>query len=93
LISFLWWFNPGLYTPVQFFLTNQLHIADDAYSNFLGIFAVSFIPTYLLYGFFARKFPPIGSSGGERSLRCRKWFRSHSSTQATLLWQWQYLWD
>ena len=58
LISFLWWFNPGLYTPVQFYLTNQLHATDAAYSNFLGIFAISFIPTYLLYGFLCTKMPP-----------------------------------
>lgn len=50
LINFLWWFNPGLYTPVQFFLTNQLHAPDSSYANFLGVFAISFIPTYLLYG-------------------------------------------
>ncbi len=58
LISFLWWFNPGLYTPVQFFLTNQLHAADSAYSNFLGVFAISFIPTYLLYGYLCTKAAP-----------------------------------
>ena len=50
LINFLWWFNPGLYTPVQFFLTNQLHAPDSSYANFLGVFAISFIPTYVLYG-------------------------------------------
>jgi len=50
LINFLWWFNPGLYTPVQFFLTNKLHAPDSSYANFLGVFAISFIPTYLLYG-------------------------------------------
>ena len=58
LISFLWWFNPGLNTPVQFYLTNQLHASDDVYSFFLGIFAVSFIPTYLLYGFLCTRIPP-----------------------------------
>jgi hypothetical protein len=58
MISFLWWFNPGLNTPVQFFLTNRLHASDDAYSNFLGVFAVSFIPTYLLYGYLCTKMPP-----------------------------------
>jgi predicted MFS family arabinose efflux permease len=51
LITILWWFNPGLNTPIQFFLTSQLHAPDDAYSNFLGVFAVSCIPTYLLYGY------------------------------------------
>ncbi len=58
LISFLWWFNPGLNTPVQFYLTNQLHASDAAYSNFLGVFAISFIPTYLLYGYLCTKIPP-----------------------------------
>jgi MFS family permease len=58
LISFLWWFNPGLNTPMQFFLTNRLHASDDAYSNFLGAFAISFIPTYLLYGYLCTKIPP-----------------------------------
>jgi predicted MFS family arabinose efflux permease len=55
LITFLWWFNPGLNTPVQFYLTNHLHASDDAYSNFLGVFAVSCIPTYLLYGYLCTK--------------------------------------
>ena len=58
LISFLWWFNPGLNTPVQFFLTNQLHTSDAAYSNFIGVFAISFIPTYLLYGYLCTKMAP-----------------------------------
>ncbi len=58
LISFLWWFNPGLNTPVQFYLTNELHASDAVYSYFLGIFAISFIPTYLLYGFLCTRIPP-----------------------------------
>ncbi len=57
LISFLWWFNPGLNTPVQFYLTNQLHASDAFYSYFLGVFAISFIPTYLLYGYLCTKLP------------------------------------
>lgn len=57
LINFLWWFNPGLYTPVQFYLTNEVHSSDATYSNFLGIFAISFIPTYLLYGYLCTKLP------------------------------------
>ncbi len=43
---------------MQFFLTNQLHAPDDAYSNFLGVFAISCIPTYLLYGYLCQKIPP-----------------------------------
>ncbi len=58
LINFLWWFNPGLYTPTQFYLTDQLHASDATYANFLGVFALSFIPTYLLYGYLCTKFAP-----------------------------------
>jgi len=58
LINFLWWFNPGLYTPVQFYLTSQLHTGDAVYAYFLGVFAISFIPTYLLYGYLCTKIPP-----------------------------------
>jgi MFS family permease len=57
LINVLWWFNPGLYTPVQFFLTSQLHAPDSSYANFLGVFAISFIPTYLLYGWLCTRVP------------------------------------
>jgi MFS family permease len=58
LISFLWWFNPGLNTPVQFYLTNHLHTSDATYSYFLGVFAISFIPTYLLYGYLCTRMAP-----------------------------------
>jgi predicted MFS family arabinose efflux permease len=57
LITFLWNFNPGLYTPMQFYLTDKLHAPDDAYSNFLGIFIVGIVPTALLYGWLCTKFP------------------------------------
>jgi hypothetical protein len=57
LISFLWNFAPGGATPLQFYLTNELHASDAVFSYFTGIFAASFIPTYLLYGYLCRKVP------------------------------------
>ena len=50
LICFLWNFAPGAATPLQFYLTNELHASDAIYSYYNGIFVASFIPTFLLYG-------------------------------------------
>ena len=55
LICFLWNFSPGSYTPLQFYLTNQLHAPDSVYANFQGVFVAAFIPTFLLYGFLCKK--------------------------------------
>jgi hypothetical protein len=55
LICFLWNFSPGSSTPLQYFLTNELHASDDVYSYYNGIFAASFVPTFLLYGYLCKK--------------------------------------
>jgi len=55
LIMFLWNFSPGSATPLQFYLTNQLHASDSAFSNYNGVFVVSFIPTLLLYGYLCKR--------------------------------------
>ncbi len=55
LICFLWSFSPGSNTPLQFYLTNELHASDAVYSYFNAIFAAAFIPTFLLYGFLCKK--------------------------------------
>lgn len=57
LISSLWYFAPGGNTPLQFYLTNKLHASDAVYSYYIGIFAASFIPTFLLYGVLCKKMP------------------------------------
>ena len=57
LICFLWNFAPGANTPLQFYLTEKLRASDAVYSYFQGIFAASFIPTFLLYGFLCKKMP------------------------------------
>ena len=55
LICFLWNFAPGAATPLQFYLTNELHASDAIYSYYNGIFVASFIPTFLLYGYLCQK--------------------------------------
>ena len=57
LINFLWNFAPGAQTPLQYYLTNQLHLPDAAYANYTAIFAGSFIPTFILYGFLCKRVP------------------------------------
>jgi MFS family permease len=58
LINLLWNFTPGSFTPMQFFLTNQLHASDAIYADFLGLYNLFFLPPILLYGFLCTKFPP-----------------------------------
>jgi MFS family permease len=48
---------PWAATPLQYYLTNELHASDAVYSNYNAIFTFSFIPTFLLYGFLCRKYP------------------------------------
>jgi hypothetical protein len=55
LILFLWNFAPGAATPLQFYLTNELHASDAVYSYWNGIFLVSFLPTFLLYGYLCQR--------------------------------------
>ncbi len=57
LINMLWFFTPGANTPMQYFLTNQLHASDAAYANFSAILYAGFLPTTLLYGFLCTRFP------------------------------------
>lgn len=55
LICFLWNFAPGAATPLQFYLSNELHASDAIYSYYNAIFAAAFIPTFLLYGFLCKR--------------------------------------
>src|SRR6266508_2217431 len=57
LICFLWNFAPGADTPLQFYLADRLHATDDIYSYYKGIFAISFTPTFLLYGYLCKRVP------------------------------------
>jgi Na+/melibiose symporter-like transporter len=55
LINFLWNFAPGAATPLQYYLTNELHASDAVYANFQAIFTASFVPTFIVYGFLCRR--------------------------------------
>jgi len=56
-IWLLWNFAPGSGTALQYHLQNTLHASDAEATNWNVIFGVSFIPTFLLYGWLCRKLP------------------------------------
>jgi MFS family permease len=58
LINLLWFFTPGASTPMQYFLTNQLHSSDAIFGDFSALLYAAFIPTVLLYGYLCTRFPP-----------------------------------
>jgi Na+/melibiose symporter-like transporter len=55
LLIFLFQFAPGANTPLQYYLTNQLHASDAIYGDFQGIFAAAFIPVFFLYGWLCKR--------------------------------------
>jgi MFS family permease len=55
LMMLLFQFAPGSNTPLQYYLTDQLHASDAIYGYFQGIFLAAFIPVFLLYGFLCKK--------------------------------------
>jgi hypothetical protein len=57
LINMLWYFTPGASTPMQYFLTNQLHASNAVYADFTALFYAGFLPTVLLYGFLCSGLP------------------------------------
>jgi hypothetical protein len=57
LIWLLWNFAPGSTTPLQYHLQNNLHASDAQWGQWNAIFAASFIPTFIVYGFLCRHFP------------------------------------
>jgi hypothetical protein len=56
-IWMLWNFAPGSQTPLQFYLQNTLHASDAQWGEWNAIFAASFIPTFVLYGYLCRRVP------------------------------------
>jgi len=55
LILFLFQFSPGSNTPLQFYLTDVLHASDAVYGYYYAIFAVSFIPVFIFYGYICKR--------------------------------------
>jgi Na+/melibiose symporter-like transporter len=54
LLILMFQFAPGSNTPLQYYLTNHLHATDAIYGDFQAIFAASFIPVFLLYGWLCK---------------------------------------
>jgi len=56
LIWLLWNFAPGSATPLQYYLQNTLHAGDAQWGQWNAIFAASFIPTFMVFGFLCQRF-------------------------------------
>jgi len=50
-------FLPGFNTPLQFYLTNELHLSDAVYADFQGILITAYIPACALYGYLCKRLP------------------------------------
>jgi MFS family permease len=57
LIWLLWNFAPGSVTPLQYHLQNTLHATDAQWGQWNAIFAASFVPTFIVFGFLCKRFP------------------------------------
>jgi MFS family permease len=55
LVMFLFSFAPGSNTPLQFYLTNQLHGSDSVYGYYTGVFVAAFVPMFFLYGYLCKR--------------------------------------
>jgi len=56
-IWLLWSFAPGSATPLQYYLQNTLKAADAQWGQWNAIFALSFIPTFLVFSFLCQRLP------------------------------------
>jgi hypothetical protein len=56
-IWLLWNFAPGSTTPLQYYLQNTLHADDSVWGAWNAIFAASFIPTFLIFGYLCQRVP------------------------------------
>ena len=57
IIILLWNFMPGYNTPMQFYLSNQVHAPDEIYAYFNCIYYGTFIPSVIVYGLLCTRFP------------------------------------
>ena len=57
LIILLWNFMPGFSTPMQFYLSNQVHAPDATFAYFNCIYYGSYIPIVAVYGLLCTRMP------------------------------------
>jgi len=55
LMMFLFQFAPGSTTPLQYYLTNELHASDAVFGYWYGIFLGSLLVMYFVYGYLCRR--------------------------------------
>ncbi|MGH7023646.1 MAG: MFS transporter [Caulobacteraceae bacterium] len=55
LMIFMFQFAPGSNTPLQYYLTNNLHASDAYYGYYTAIFVAAFIPIFFLYGWLCKR--------------------------------------
>ena len=53
----LWNFSPGGSTVLQYYLSNTLHASDAQWGAYNAIFTISFVPTYVLFGYLSPRYP------------------------------------
>jgi len=63
LINMLWFFTPGANTPMQYFLTNQLHASNAVCADFSALYYAGFLPPCFSMAFSAPDFPRAGCYG------------------------------
>jgi MFS family permease len=56
LILFMYQFAPGSNTPLQYYLTDQLHASDAVYAEYNAIFLAAFIPVSIAYAWLCKRF-------------------------------------
>jgi MFS family permease len=54
LIMFFFQFAPGSNTALQYYLSNHLHVSDEIYGDYNGIFVAAFLPVFFLYGYICK---------------------------------------
>jgi hypothetical protein len=55
LLVFLFQFAPGAATPLQFYMSDHLHLSDAIFADYTALFLASFIPTLILYGWLCKR--------------------------------------
>jgi predicted MFS family arabinose efflux permease len=48
-------FSPGFNTPLQYYLTNDLHLPDSVYAYAQGLMLAAYIPAALVYGYLCKR--------------------------------------
>ena len=55
LINFMFSFAPGANTPLQYYLTNELHASRAIYGDYYAIFVIAFVPMFFIYGWLCKR--------------------------------------